>query len=70
MIGDNPVVIVLVVLALGLFAYTRLLRRRDPRRCPQCQRHVLDVRATGPDVVCPHCATELRRAEDGSLQRR
>ena len=70
MIGDNPVVIVAVVLAVAAFLYMRLSRGRDPRRCPQCNRLVVDLRSTGTDITCDHCGTELRRAADGTLTRR
>ncbi len=70
MIGDNPVVVVVVVAAIVAYLYMRLFRRRDPRLCPQCGRLVLDTRATGPEITCPHCGTELRREANGTLHRR
>ena len=70
MIGDNPIVIAIVVLGVLAYLYTKLARYRDPRRCPQCHRLVIDIRATGPEVTCGNCGTELRRSPDGVLTRR
>ena len=67
MLGDNLIVIVVVVVLLGTFMMVRL-RRRDPRRCPQCQHLGFDLSA--PDLVCGHCGTKLVRAANGKLRRR
>jgi len=67
MLGNNTVVIFVVVLILGTFVMVKF-RRKDPRRCPQCQHLGFDLAAQ--DLVCGHCGTKLVREASGKLRRR
>ena len=77
MIGDNPFVIVFIVVAIVAYFAMKLGRERDPRRCPQCRGFMLGLGGTnaGNDadatfVECQKCATELVRDPAGHLHRR
>jgi tRNA(Ile2) C34 agmatinyltransferase TiaS len=68
-IGDNPYVVAVVVIALAAFLWMKLGRRRDSRRCPQCQRFALSL--AGDDAFeCQRCGTPLHRDPDGTVRRR
>ncbi|MEJ7602019.1 MAG: hypothetical protein WKG01_29250 [Kofleriaceae bacterium] len=67
MLGDNTLVIVVVVVLLGTFVIVKF-RRKDPRRCPQCQHLGFDLAQS--ELACGHCGTKLVRAENGKLRRR
>ena len=61
MIGDNPVVVVFMVLLIAGLLGPKLLRRRDPRRCPQCQGLAFDLRGGSKSIRCKRCGTHLER---------
>jgi hypothetical protein len=74
MLGDDPIVIAVVVLFLGAFVAFKF-RRKDPRRCPQCQHLAFDlIGPKGPaapaGLECRHCGTALARDSRGNLRRR
>lgn len=69
MLGDNPVVVAFVCFLLVGFLGPKLWRRRDPRRCPQCQGLALDLAGGSQQILCKRCGTELVRGPNGRLRR-
>ena len=69
-IGDNPYVIAVVVLARAAFLWHKLGRRRDPRLCPQCQSLTSALASDAVEFDCQRCGTPLVRDPSGTIRRR
>jgi len=74
-IGDSPIVAGFVLVFLVAFLASKGLRRKDPRRCPQCQALGIELLGakTGDgtrEVECRRCATPLVRDLAGKLHHR
>ena len=82
MIGDSPIVAGFVLVFLLAFLASKGLRRKDPRRCPQCQSLGIELLADQRtdaepagfgrprEVECRRCGTPLVRDEGGRLHHR
>jgi len=72
-IGDNPIVIGFVLVFIAALLASKGLRRKDPRRCPQCQAigiELLGAKGNDREVECRRCGTLLVRDDAGKLHHR
>lgn len=69
MIGDNPIVVTVVLLGIAAYLYMRLSRQSDRRRCPACRTVALALVEPGTPFECRHCGTRLVAGTDGAIRR-